>query len=264
MDSQYSGRQPDDVRSLQETDEFLTALSQDQDPSFGRDELAGLFLDLRAAINTDIPPAPQIFPDAAATTATDGATTDANGAEFPNNVIPLRRQPLRPAVAGLLGAAAATLVIAGSGLVFGIPGQGASQSAYVELASTLDQMNSKASQGDLDGTLPLLEQARLIVNELQNKTVVQKTTVQATPTESSETEKPGPEVVTVTVEVPATQVVTETVTVTKPASTSTRSTTVANTATTTPASNTDKANPEPPSQPAGSTPAATPAPPTAN
>lgn len=154
------------LQSLVDDDTFLTELSQGIDSSDGRDELAALFLGLRDDVEKPMPPAPLI-----------------EGADAQPMVISLdsrrRTRNGRPFLSGIIGAAAATLVIAGSGsMVYNAtpdsPLWGLSSSlfsdraAVVELAGTLEEIDSRAAEGDMDGTRELLDEARLVLRNLQN------------------------------------------------------------------------------------------------
>ncbi|MGV0359400.1 hypothetical protein [Corynebacterium mastitidis] len=151
---------PREQRELQFSDALLTELSHGIDRSGGADPLAAMLLELREDVERPMPPAPQ--------------------AQAP--VIDLgARRGVRPLLAGLLGAAAATLVIAGSGAVLlnagpGSPLYGLSTALFphqdsapdvVELASTLEEMNNLAQRGDMDGVRLLMEQARLMVRDME-------------------------------------------------------------------------------------------------
>ncbi|MDO5670703.1 MAG: hypothetical protein Q4G50_11985 [Corynebacterium sp.] len=188
---------------LVDDDAFLTELSQGNDPSDGADELAALFLELRDDVEKQMPPAPLI-----------------EGADEEPVVISLasrrRARAGRPFVSGLLGAAAATLVIAGSGsLLYNAtpesPLWGVSsalfsdRAAVVELAGTLEEIDSRAAEGDMDGTRALLEEARRMVSNVRDEQAT--TTTQRVPREQA--------TVTTTVTTPATgqaEPATETVT----------------------------------------------------
>lgn len=154
------------LEPLVDDDAFLTALSRGTDPSDGDDELAALLLELRENVERQMPPAPLI-----------------EGADEAPAVISLaarrRARNGRPFLAGLLGAAAATLVIAGSGsLLYSAtpdsPLWGLSstlfsdRAAVVELAGTLEEIDSRAAEGDMDGTRQLLDEARRVLQDLQN------------------------------------------------------------------------------------------------
>lgn len=243
MAKHRDGMQLHQLQSVRESDTYLTELGNGHTPAGPDDALAELLLDLRAdAHATDTAAIPDFAallatqattatadaPGIAATAATTATAASAEPLTADTQVLSLdehreqRSRRLGPVASALLGAAAATLAIAGGGLVFGIPGQGGTQSAYVELASTLEEVNSKASQGDIDGTLPLLEQARNIVDSLQNGALAAKaepvtTTETSTVTTTAEPARPEP--------APAVTV-TETVTVTKaPAATTPATTT---------------------------------------
>ena len=154
------------LKPLVDDDKFLTELSRGNAPE--GDPLAALFLELREDVEAAMPPAPLI-----------------EGAELEPEVISLadvkRRRRVNPWVSGLVGAAAATMVLAGSGAVIhaATPGSplygargaifGTSDAAVVELASTLEEIQSRADQGDIDGTRELLEQAQKQLTEAQAK-----------------------------------------------------------------------------------------------
>lgn len=143
---------------LMEDDEFLTALSRGEDPSGGEDELAGLFLELRNDIETNLPPGPVI-----------------EGEEEAPVVLPMsaRRRRMRPLLHGLLGAAAATVAIVSGGAVLTnagvIGGSESSNATAVELASTLDELDRSTAEGDVDGTRELLADARRLLGELDSE-----------------------------------------------------------------------------------------------
>ncbi len=199
------------LEPLMDDDAFLTELSQGLDPSDGTDELAALFLELREDVEKQMPPAPLI-----------------EGADEEPRVISLaaRRRPRRgrPFVSGLIGAAAATLVIAGSGSMIynatpGSPLWGVSsalfsdRAAVVELAGTLEEIDSRAAEGDIDGTRALLDEARRVVRNLREAQEPDKqpvtrgpdNTVTATTTATLPREPRTPEPVD-----PVTETVTET------------------------------------------------------
>ncbi|MDY3128170.1 MAG: hypothetical protein SOW59_08640 [Corynebacterium sp.] len=144
-------------------DSFLTELSLGHDSSAGDDELSRLLLDLREDINRPAPAAPVI-----------------EGAELEPEVTILstaRRRRNRPMLHGLIGAAAATVVIASSGAAIYNAGPGsalyganqavfgANDAAIVDLASTLEEMESAAANGDMASTRALLEEARRLANQ---------------------------------------------------------------------------------------------------
>lgn len=150
-DERGVGNQPEDftdrIESVNEDDAFLTALSRGQDPSGGQDPLAAAFLSLKAEVDAPMPAVPQIAEQSA------GAV-----------------KPARPWLHGLVGAAAATVVIAGAGAIFYNTNTFApskDEAQVVELASTLEEMEEKASQGDMDAMRSLLGEALGIINQLK-------------------------------------------------------------------------------------------------
>ncbi|AIT60360.1 hypothetical protein [Corynebacterium doosanense] len=163
MDRRYRSGSGEDFADqfapLARDDEFLTALSQGQDPSEGTDELAALLLQLRDDVSAPMPPAPLIDEE-----ETDGNTT----------VIPLasRRRRSGALLHGLVGAAAATVLIAGSGAVLvgsGLIGQQHDDPTVVELAGTLEEIQTRAEEGDISGTRELLDEAQRLVARLDSK-----------------------------------------------------------------------------------------------
>lgn len=235
------------LKKLFDDDAFLTELSRGVDPSDGGDALAGLLLDLNREVNAPMPAAPDLatlLPELGG--ATPGTTEFARPTtDF--TVVDLRERGshrrarrsgarrISPFVHGLVGAAAATLVIAGGGTavynagpdspLYGMSQQifGAdSDPSVVELASTLEEVDSRTANGDVDGARELLEQARAILsdmNQRQNQTPrtaapvttteTATTTATTTAERSAERETPTPETVTET----RTQVQTVTTTV---------------------------------------------------
>lgn len=186
------------LQPLVDDDAFLTSLSEGIDPTDGDDELAGLLLELRGDVEKQMPPAPLI-----------------EGADEEPAVISLasarRRRRSKPLMHGLIGAAAATLLIAGSGAVIvnagpGSPLYGINQSLFgaenqdvsvVELAGTLDEMEKRSAQGDMDGTRQLLEEARKMVDQAKQERAEQperpaKPQPRATVTATQTVEKPAP------------------------------------------------------------------------
>ncbi|MFH0411156.1 hypothetical protein ACG98H_03445 [Corynebacterium sp. L4756] len=219
------------LQPLIDDDAFLTELSLGNDPSDGEDELAALFLELREDVERQMPAAPLI-----------------EGAELEPEVISLadarkRRRKGRPILNGLIGAAAATVLIAGSGAAIynsgpGSPLYGVNQtmfdsddSAFVELAGTLEEMDAAAASGDMDSTRELLEEARGLAAQARgdrrvaeseaneasraNRTTPRTTTVTETVEAETpqQTEQPAPETTTTTVVEQQTETVVETTTV---------------------------------------------------
>lgn len=100
------------------------------------------------------------------------------------DVVPLESRRRKPRInafmSGLIGAAAATLVIAGSGAAIYNSQPGSflwglntklfgDHAAVVELASTLEQVDNLNAKGDTDGALALLEQAKSLIKEINSK-----------------------------------------------------------------------------------------------
>lgn len=220
------------LEPLVDDDAFLTELSRGVDPSDGGDELAALFLELREDVERQMPPAPLI-----------------EGADEEPVVISLasrrRARNGRPFLSGLIGAAAATLVIAGSGsLLYNAtpdsPLWGLSSSlfsdraAVVELAGTLEEIDSRAAEGDMDGTRQLLDEARRVLQDLQSvpadRPAQQEVPRAPAVTATTTVVRPG-EPASVAPEAPVTETVTETAVHTE---TSTATATVTATVTQTP------------------------------
>lgn len=144
-------------------DDFLTAISRGVRAE--EDELSDLLLGFREEIvEAPMPAAPTL-----AELGLGSEEEPERGAQ----VIPMRRRGGfgRSLVSGLVGAAAATLVIAGGGAAVynaepGSPLWGMSKTMFserasvVELASTLDEMDGFAETGDVEGMRALLADAR--------------------------------------------------------------------------------------------------------
>ena len=148
------------LQPLVDDDAFLTELSLGNDPSAGDDPLAALFLELRDEVEAPMPPAPVV-----------------EGADQEPEVISLaaarRRRRVSPWASGLIGAAAATVLLAGPGAVIynagpGSPLHGLNESVFgksqdaaeVELASSLEEMQDKVAQGDIEGARAVLSDTR--------------------------------------------------------------------------------------------------------
>lgn len=217
-------------------DAFIDALSKGIDPSDGTDKLAGLLLTLRDEINAPVPPAPAV-PEHLIRSSCDDKTTvfpvvakeAASGAPTPVGDLDSRRKQRNSKHSGwfghgLIGAAAATLIIAGGGALVhsaqpGDPLWGVNQvlfsdhAAVVELTATLEEADSRNAEGDVQGALKLLEQAKAMAQEMNAKdraaagptpvVATETATVTATATKTVQQTLP-----------PVTAVVTQTVTVT--------------------------------------------------
>lgn len=191
-------------------DANLDALGKGEVPG-ATDPLLQELAAARAAIYADMPAAPTVeslgmaahFRDVSDTqeitvvpeVVTDGSDTTVETASASKaTVVPLRRQRFTYA---LLGAAAATLVIAGSGVVVqnaepGSPFYGVKQTVfggtddseekntlYVELASTLDRAQAASDRGDAEEAQNLLQIASNLAAQLQDRHEV-KVTVPST------------------------------------------------------------------------------------
>ena len=120
-----------DLDALRTSDEFLTALPHGADPSAGEDELAGLLLDARRDIEAPMPDAPDVTAVASGASAGDAP---AHGGASVTELAPRHRHARHqrghfslknhPLVSGMIGAAAATLLIAAlewRGFLAGMP-----------------------------------------------------------------------------------------------------------------------------------------------
>jgi len=201
MTNRSDGHDDELVRALDELfadDVFLTELSRGVDVSDGEDPLADLFLALRDEVESDIPPAPALadlgiddsdeyfdddYDDQLTATDVFVAIDDDDA----DNVIDLdsrRRWGLGRIASGLIGAAAATLVLAGAGgavisaqegspfyglhqKLFG-ERAGADKAAVIELASKLEEVTNRTNKGDVKGAQQSLQEAQKIVDKLHN------------------------------------------------------------------------------------------------
>lgn len=159
-------------------DAFLDAIADGVDPSDGSDPLAALLLELKEDIDRPMPEPPQI--DATAESAEDATVVPLRRKRFGRRRAGAkdeRRQP-SPWVAGLVGAAAATAVVTGSGaaLYNATPGSAlwgpatavfGDRTAAVELASTLDELEAANDSGDRDAANALFEQARKLLASME-------------------------------------------------------------------------------------------------
>lgn len=153
------------IPSVMSADAYFTDLSRGQRPGEGEeDALADLMLGLREEVEGQMPATPSL--------AELGLSEPEEETGGSDNVVPLRRRGVGRSIAGgLIGAAAATLVIAGGGAAVynaepGSPLWGMSKqmfgerAAAVELAGTLDELDSFAQSGDVEGMRTLLNDAR--------------------------------------------------------------------------------------------------------
>lgn len=174
-------------------DDFLTAISQGGRPE-EEGELADLLLGFREEIvEAPMPPAPTL-----AELGLGGGTEEPDTAQ----VIPMRPRRAgfgRSLVSGLVGAAAATLLIAGGGAAIynaspGSPLWGMSKTmfgdraAVVELAGTLDEMDGFAETGDVEGMRALLADARAQLSTRDGRAITAPTPETVTSTVTVELE----------------------------------------------------------------------------
>lgn len=148
--------------SVGKTDAFLDALARGEDPSGGKDPLAALFLELRDEVERPMPDAPQL--SQAPELASIGG-----GVSHPKR--------MNPWAAGLLGAAAASALLVGTGMALfhatpDSPLWGPStavfkdRAAAIELASTLEEIEVASQEGDADYLAQLVNQARALVDSM--------------------------------------------------------------------------------------------------
>ncbi|MDY5784568.1 hypothetical protein [Corynebacterium sp.] len=159
---------------VMDDDAFLTALSRGENTR--DDELGELFLALRADVERPMPSAPLVGEPGEHEESSEPAGAESNVASLDSA---RSRRRVSPWAAALLGAAASTVAVVGSGAALygatpGSPLWGAStavfgdRAAVVELAGTLEDLDAANKSGDADGARKLLEQARLLVNSIQN------------------------------------------------------------------------------------------------
>ena len=135
---------------LVEDDAYITGLSRGE--AAEDDELAQVLLALRDDVEAQMPPAPKV-----------------EGADDEAAVIPMtgRRRRSRPWVHGLIGAAAATVLIAGVGVTYLGVSTDDSDPTVVELAGKLDEIETHAADGDMESTRVLVDEARRLVSDLE-------------------------------------------------------------------------------------------------
>lgn len=182
------------LEQLRADDEYLTALSRGEQPANGADALADALLTLRNRAYRKRPETPDVeellatasqsdkTSNIAATPPTKVSDGDAEVKRLDNQrtKTPTRKQ--HPFLHGLIGAAAATLLIAGGGTAVFNADPGSSlysvkkmflskDKDVVELASTLEELDNRIANGDLDGVKELLAQIR---KDLPNVTETNK------------------------------------------------------------------------------------------
>ena len=126
-------------------DAFLDALSSGVDPSDGSDPLAAALLGLKQDVDRPMPAAPTVIPVAPVASLDD---------------VRARRRTANPWVAGVVGAAAASVAIVGTGAAVYSTQSSANETTMVELATTLDELEAANQSGDMEAARSLLEQAR--------------------------------------------------------------------------------------------------------
>lgn len=178
-----------ELDAVREEDRLLDALGAGAE---GSDELTRMLADLRDEVRSDAPPAPVFLAGSADGAATaSGAPTGGRHAAV-SDLSERRRN--RPWLAGLVGAAAATLVIAGSGLALnatGVLDRGQDQQALVELAGTLDQMEEASNSGDEETARRLLLEARELIAGMEGRTAETATERLERTISEKATETPG-------------------------------------------------------------------------
>ncbi|MDO4909688.1 MAG: hypothetical protein Q3962_07575 [Corynebacterium sp.] len=180
-----------DFEEILDTDAFLDALAAGEDPSRGDDELAGLLLGMREEVYAPLPPTPRV--------------EELLGDDKVIDITAKRRKRISGWSHALVGAAAATVLIAGAGTAIynahpGSPLWGLNESlfsehaAVVQLASTLDEMDERSNNGDVQGALQLLDQAKAIVGSIaDNSKVPEQAPVTVTETVTTTAQAPAPE-----------------------------------------------------------------------
>ena len=215
------------VEHVNDTDAFLDALGRGVDPSDGEDPLAGLFLELRAEVEQPMPDAPSVeHVSAPKLTAINGGRTEATTKRRTSGGSAPRKQ-MNPWAAGLIGAAAASAMVVGGGVAFldleqdsalleTSTSMSPNNTAAIELASTLEEIQVASQGGDADYLEQLLIQAR----ELAEAMAADGANTQPAEEHVKREEKPAepPHTVTETVTVAVT--VTQTETVKQPVSSS--------------------------------------------
>lgn len=158
------------------TDAFLDDISRGIDPTHGSDPLAEVFLQLHHDVNAPMPQAPLVDDLLPATPVQEPTQADELAARRNRR----ERRRVSPLVSGLVGAAAATMLIAGTGgAIYNAnpdsPLWGAKTSlfgehaAMVDLASALEEVDKRHAEGDVDGALAVLDQARVLAQAVNSQ-----------------------------------------------------------------------------------------------
>lgn len=144
MKREFGEAFPDDYAR---DDALIDELARGVDPSGGTDPLAAALLALKDDVDRPMPASPAVVQEPATVASLDQARA--------------RRRPTsNPWVAGLVGAAAASTVILGTGAAVLSAQNSSNETTMVELATTLDELEAANESGDEAAARELLEQAR--------------------------------------------------------------------------------------------------------
>lgn len=144
MKREVGGAFPDDYAR---DDALIDELARGVDHSGGTDPLAAALLALKDDVDRPMPAPPAVGQEPATVASLDHARA--------------RRRPTsNPWVAGLVGAAAASTVILGTGAAMLSAENSSNETTMVELATTLDELEAASESGDEAAARDLLEQAR--------------------------------------------------------------------------------------------------------
>lgn len=144
MKREFGEAFPDDYAR---DDALIDELARGVDPSGGTDPLAAALLTLKDDVDRPMPAPPAVVQEPATVASLDQARA--------------RRRPTsNPWVAGLVGAAAASTVILGTGAAVLSAENSSNETTMVELATTLDELEAANESGDEAAARELLEQAR--------------------------------------------------------------------------------------------------------
>lgn len=144
MKREFGEAFPDDYAR---DDALIDELARGVDPSGGTDPLAAALLALKDDVDRPMPAPPAVVQEPATVASLDQARA--------------RRRPTsNPWVAGLVGAAAASTVILGTGAAVLSAENSTNETTMVELATTLDELEAANESGDEAAARELLEQAR--------------------------------------------------------------------------------------------------------
>lgn len=144
MKREFGEAFPDDYAR---DDALIDELARGVDPSGGTDPLTAALLALKDDVDRPMPAPPAVGQEPATVTSLDDARAR-------------RRPTTNPWVAGLVGAAAASTVILGTGAAVLSAENSSNETTMVELATTLDELEAANESGDETAARELLEQAR--------------------------------------------------------------------------------------------------------